>query len=308
MIHEEIPAALDGERIDRVTALLTGINRADATALVLDGVVEINGQAVTAKAHRLHEGDLITINWEPVMVDTRPTAEPDLDVNIVFVDDEVIVVDKAPGVVVHPGHGQPDHTLVNALLARFPELSDVGDAHRPGIVHRLDKETSGLLMVARSPAVYDDLVAQLAARTVQRRYTALVWGHVENPAGRIEAPIGRSPRDPTLMAVTERGKPAVTDYVVLDTFDEPAPVTLVQCKLHTGRTHQIRVHLRAIGHPVLGDDRYGGRKASVPVPRLFLHAATLGFTHPRTGEPMSFDSPLPADLATVLAGLSTRAD
>jgi 23S rRNA pseudouridine1911/1915/1917 synthase len=110
------------------------------------------------------------------------------------------------------------------------------------------------------------------------------------------------------MAVTERGKPAVTDYVVLDTFDEPAPVTLVQCKLHTGRTHQIRVHLRAIGHPVLGDDRYGGRKASVPVPRLFLHAATLGFTHPRTGEPMSFDSPLPADLATVLAGLSTRAD
>jgi len=204
--------------------------------------------------------------------------------------------------VVHPGAGHPDGTLVNGLLARYPELAGVGDAARPGIVHRLDRDTSGLLAVARTPRAYDDLVHQLAARTVERRYVALVWGRLASPRGVIDAPIGRSESRRTRMAVRETGKPARTEYDVRTVYERPL-VSLLDLKLETGRTHQIRVHLNAIGHPVVGDATYGGARDSLPLARPFLHAASLAFDHPVTGERLQFDDPLPAELQAVLAGL-----
>jgi 23S rRNA pseudouridine1911/1915/1917 synthase len=179
----------------------------------------------------------------------------------------------------------------------------VGDPLRPGIVHRLDRGTSGLLVVARTAVAYEGLVAQLAARTVQRRYRALVWGHPESPRGLIDAPIGRSPKHPTKMAVTAGGKEARTRYEVEERFARPGETTLVACRLETGRTHQIRVHLAAIGHPVVGDDRYGGVRQSLPTGRPFLHADRLAFDHPATGEALAFDASLPEDLTTVLGHL-----
>jgi len=307
-IHEIIPAALAGERLDRVVALITGASRADAAALVAAGDARVNGAPVTARAHRLAQDDDLAVDWDPVTTET--TLDPDATVAfaVVYADDDVIVIDKPAGLVVHPGAGNDEHTLVNGLLARFPEIEAVGQEGRPGIVHRLDKETSGLLMVARSPVAYDGLVAQLSARDVHRHYQALVWGHFDVPSGMIDAPIGRSTRQGTRMSVTEGGKPAITRYDVQQRYGEPVALSLVACRLETGRTHQIRVHLEAIGHPVVGDDRYHGTRESFVVPRLFLHAASLGFVHPVTGEELSFSSPLPDDLAGVLDRLTPVAD
>lgn len=302
--REQLPAALAGERLDRVVALVTGASRAEAAALVADGEVRLNGAVVTAKAHRVAEDDEVVVSWSPPV----PGAglEPDAGVafTVVYEDEHVLVVDKPPGLVVHPGAGNDGGTLVHGLLASDPGIATVGQPDRPGIVHRLDKETSGLLMVARSAEAYDDLVAQLAARLVDRRYLALAWGAFERSAGLIDAPVGRSSREPTRMAVTERGREALTHYEVRTAFHEPVEVTLLECKLETGRTHQIRVHLAAIGHPVVGDERYRGARASFPVPRLFLHAWRLAFDHPVTGEPLAFTSELPADLAAVLDRLA----
>jgi 23S rRNA pseudouridine1911/1915/1917 synthase len=233
----------------------------------------------------------------------RPEADPGVAVEVVYADDDVVVVNKPPGLVVHPGSGNATGTLVHGLLASYPDLATVGDPSRPGIVHRIDKATSGLLMLARSDKAYEELVAQLSARTVARRYLALAWGSFDVASGTIDAPIGRSERDPTRMTVSERGRPAITHYRVDGRFDDPVEATLVTCRLETGRTHQIRVHLHAIGHPVVGDDRYQGARSSFPVPRMFLHAAELGFTHPVSGERLTFEAPLPDDLVEVLARL-----
>jgi 23S rRNA pseudouridine1911/1915/1917 synthase len=237
-----------------------------------------------------------------------PQPDPSVDVRVVYVDDDVIVIDKQAGLVVHPGAGHPDGTLVNGLLARFPEISDVGQQGRPGIVHRLDVGTSGLLVVARSPLAYDVLVAALAARDVGRRYRTLVWGHPANPIGVIDAPIGRDHRDPMKMAVVVDGKPARTQYRVLRGFREPADVSELECRLETGRTHQIRVHLAAIGHPVVGDGAYGGARSGVTPPRPVLHAAELSFEHPATHETMSFSSTVPDDLRAVFDSLSLEVE
>ena len=218
------------------------------------------------------------------------------------VDDDVIVVAKPAGLVVHPGAGHAGGTLVNGLLARFPELEQVGDRSRPGIVHRLDRDTSGLMVVARSPLAYDALVDALGRREVDRRYTALVWGRPDAPRGAIDAPIGRSTTRRTRMAVREGGREARTSYEVMREFDDPM-VTLLECRLETGRTHQIRVHLAAIGHPVVGDAAYRGARSTLALARPFLHAATLAFDHPRLGEPVRFDEPLPDELTAVLAAL-----
>jgi 23S rRNA pseudouridine1911/1915/1917 synthase len=227
-----------------------------------------------------------------------------VEVPIVHVDDAVLVVDKPAGLVVHPGAGHRDGTLVAGVLARFPDVAAVGDPARPGLVHRLDRGTSGLLVVARTPAAHADLVAQLAARTVERRYTAVVLGVPEPRSGVVDAPIGRSSRDPTRMAVSATGRPARTHYRVEADFTEPVAAARVGCRLETGRTHQVRVHLAAIGHPVVGDGSYGGDRPTLPAPRPCLHAARLGFRHPATGEAVAFDSPLPADVEAVLGGLS----
>ncbi len=302
-VHEEIPAALAGERLDRVVSLITGLSRNEALVLVAAGAVSVNGSLLTVKSHRLHEGDEIIVAWEAKAAVPALAGEPDIELVIVHEDDDVIVLDKPPGLVVHPGAGNAAGTLVQGLLARYPEIAAVGDPARPGIVHRLDKDTSGLMMAARTPRAFDALVAQLSAREVDRRYQALVWGGFEVNAGMIEAPIGRSAREPTRMVVSERGREAVTRYVVRHAFTEPVEVTLVECKLETGRTHQIRVHMRAIGHPVVGDNRYAGARQSLPAPRMFLHAAELGFVHPVSGEHLSFTAALPPDLQAVLDSL-----
>ena len=306
-LREVVPAALDGQRVDRVVAMLTGVTRSGATELVAAGAVVVDGSAATRGAERLAAGQAIEIALPTETGPEPPEPQSDVVVPVVFEDEHVVVVDKPAELVVHPGAGNDHGTLVNGLLARYPELAAVGratDPIRPGIVHRLDKGTSGLLVVARTLQAHESLVAQLAARTVERRYRTLVWGHPESSRGVIDAPIGRSTRQPTKMAVTAGGKEARTTYEVQEQFDDPAPVALLSCRLETGRTHQIRVHLSAIGHPVVGDDRYHGWRESLPCPRPFLHAEQLAFEHPGTGMPVSFDSGLPDDLLAVLGRLS----
>lgn len=299
-MRERLPPALDGERVDRVVSLLTGMSRAEASRLVEAGGVRVNGEAARSGSPRLAEGDEVDLEVPPT-VDAAPlVADPAVSFEVVHEDAHVVVVNKPPGVVVHPGAGNAEGTLVHGLLARYPELVGVGEPARPGIVHRLDRETSGLLVVARTETAHASLTAQLAAHTVARRYQALVWGAFEAPTGQVDAPIGRSRRHPTRMAVSADGREARTDYRVEATFVEPVEVSLLSCRLHTGRTHQIRVHLASIGRPVVGDETYGGVRSSLPVPRLWLHAAALGFDHPETGEHLELTAPLPADLAAVL--------
>jgi 23S rRNA pseudouridine1911/1915/1917 synthase len=302
-VKEVVPRALDGERLDRVVALVTGRSRTEAAALVDGGAVAVGDTVVTTRSHRVSEGDPVEIDLPEVTGDTRPAPDPAVAVAVVHEDADLVVVDKPAGLVVHPGAGREGGTLVNGLLARYPEIAGVGQPDRPGIVHRLDKGTSGLLLVARSPRAYDALVAMLSARAVDRHYRALVWGIPESPTGLVDAPVGRSSRDRTRMAVTVAGRDARTRYEVVRSYHEPVEVTELACKLETGRTHQIRVHLRSIGHPVVGDARYGGDRQSLPVARPFLHAGRLGLDHPVTGEPLTFTSPLPGDLAAVLARL-----
>ena len=217
-----------------------------------------------------------------------------------YEDAHVVVVDKPADLVVHPGAGHQDRTLVNGLLSRYPELASVGQSHRPGIVHRLDRTTSGLLVVARTSEAYGQLVVQMSSHVPERIYQALVWGHLDADRGTIDAPIGRSPRHPTRMAVIDRGRPARTHYEVIERFSRPRETSLLQCRLETGRTHQIRVHLRAIGHPVVGDRAYDGHRPGIELERPFLHACTLRFHHPVTNERVELESPLATDLVGTL--------
>jgi 23S rRNA pseudouridine1911/1915/1917 synthase len=267
----------------------------------------VDGTVATSKSLPL-EGATLSVDL-PEPADLLPAADAGVAFDVVYADDQVLVVDKPFGLVVHPGAGRSTGTLVSGLLARYPDLgrpSQAWDPERPGIVHRLDRGTSGLLAVARTDPAYRSLVAQLAARTVGRRYLALVVGHVTDDRGVVEAPIGRSARTPTRMAVSAQGREARTAYQVVERRETPLASTLLSLTLETGRTHQIRVHLAAIGHPVVGDDRYGGPGRVggrlLEPGRLFLHAAELAFDHPSSGERLSFRSPLPADLAVHLGG------
>jgi 23S rRNA pseudouridine1911/1915/1917 synthase len=300
---EVVPPALAGQRLDRVVALVGDVSRAEAAALLADGRVAVDGSVARKPSLRLAEGAEVAVEVDDGPPTPVVVPEPDVVVPVVLEDPAFLVIDKPAGLVVHPGAGHPGGTLVAGLLARYPELAGVGEADRPGLVHRLDRDTSGLLVVARTPGAHAELVGQLQARTVERRYLALVDGHPESPQGVVDAPIGRSPRRPTLMEVRADGREARTRYEVAEAFTAPAPVALVTCRLETGRTHQIRVHLKAIGHPVVGDDRYLGATRAVACPRTFLHAERLAFRHPVTGEPVAATSPLPADLAGVLAAL-----
>jgi 23S rRNA pseudouridine1911/1915/1917 synthase len=291
-----------GERLDRFVSLLTGRSRAEAAALVAAGAVQVGGTVVTAGKHRLGEGDVVDVEPGP---EPGPVVAPDpaVPVPVVHEDADVLVIDKPAGLVVHPGAGHVTGTLVHGLVARYPEIAEVGEPDRPGIVHRLDRDTSGLLVVARTEVARRRLVADLAARRVERIYLALVHGTPEADAGLVDAPVGRSSRQPTKMAVSQQGREARTRYEVVERWPDPG-CALLRCTLETGRTHQIRVHLAAIGHPVVGDDTYDrGRKRPVQVPRLFLHATRLAFDHPVTREPMAFESPLPPDLRGVLDSL-----
>ena len=299
-----IPASLDGERVDRAVALLTGWQRSQVQALLERHDVLVDGQPV-AKSHRLRTGSVVELLSEPA-VEVAPQPDPAVPVTVRYVDDDVVVVAKPAGLVVHPGAGHIGGTLVNGLLAQFPDLVGVGDPYRPGIVHRLDRDTSGPLVAARSPRAYDALVAELSEHAVERSYIALVWGHLASPRGVIDAPIGRSAARRTRMAVRDAGKPARTEYAVREEFDRPV-CTLLDCQLETGRTHQIRVHLAAIGHPVVGDGTYGGARDSLVLDRPFLHAASLAFDHPVTREHLQFEEPLPPELQAVLDRLRSVA-
>jgi 23S rRNA pseudouridine1911/1915/1917 synthase len=233
-----------------------------------------------------------------------PAPDPSVGFAVVHADEAVVVVDKPAALVVHPGAGNRDGTLVNGLLARYPEIAAVGDPQRPGIVHRLDAGSSGLLVVARTQAAADALVAQFATRRASRRYVALVWGHPAAVHGIVDAPIGRDRRDPLRMAVVADGKPARTEYWVVERYARPAELARLDCRLETGRTHQIRVHLASIGHPLVGDVVYGQRRPVLGLERPFLHAAELAFEHPLTGAWVRFESALPADLAGLLDTLT----
>jgi 23S rRNA pseudouridine1911/1915/1917 synthase len=296
-----VPDALAGERLDRAVALLTGWTRSEVQALVESGAVLVDGARVP-KSRRLATDDVIEVLAEPEPIG-RPEPDPAVDVVVRHEDADVVVVAKPAGIVVHPGAGHPDGTLVNGLLARYPELAAVGDPARPGIVHRLDRDTSGLLVVARTPVAYDALVTMLAAHDVERRYVALVWGAPDASRGVIDAPIGRSVRRPTRMAVREGGRTARTGYEVVREYREP-DVALLECRLETGRTHQIRVHLQAIGHPVVGDVAYGGRRPALELDRPFLHAGGLSSAHPVTGARVQVEEELPPELRQVLSTLT----
>jgi 23S rRNA pseudouridine1911/1915/1917 synthase len=312
-----VPAALDGERVDRAVALLTGHTRAVVADLVAAGGVRVAGRPVRQRSRKVHAGETVSADIVAVadLASQEVGAEEGVVFEVVHVDDQVIVVNKPAGLVVHPGNGNRGGTLVSGLLARFPDLAQLADEpgtlHRPGIVHRLDKGTSGLLVVARTVPARESLVAQLAAHDVERRYTTMVVGTVEADEGLIDAPLGRSERDPTAMAVRIGGRGARTRYQVHARFSEPVVATLLTCRLETGRTHQIRVHLAAIGHPVVNDDRYDGTPPRAVRPdrllaagRPWLHASTLAFDHPSTGLRVSFDAALPDDLRNSLASFA----
>jgi 23S rRNA pseudouridine1911/1915/1917 synthase len=305
-VSAEVPALMAGVRVDRGVSMVAGISRAAAAALIDDGRVLVDGAPVAAGRVVLKEGATLTVHL-PESGPPGPPAEPGVRFAVVHEDPLVAVVDKPAGLVVHPGAGHSEGTLVGGLLARFPDLTNLVAAgvcppDRPGIVHRLDKGTSGLLAVARTEESYRSLVAQLATRSMERRYLALVVGEVPDERGEIEAPIGRSARTPTKMAVTAAGRPARTAYRVVERLGlgTPARTTLVELALQSGRTHQIRVHMAAIGHPVVGDARYGAPDRRLGSGRFFLHAFRLSFDHPGSGARLTFSSPLPEDLETYL--------
>ncbi len=315
-----------GDRLDRVLSeALAPLSRRQVQSLIAAGRVTIDGNTIIGKAdHRVRAGEIYAVAMPPPpAIDLLPQAIP---LAIVHADDDILVIDKPAGLVVHPGAGTKDGTLVNALLALDPtRLSTIGAPVRPGIVHRLDKDTSGLIVVARNDPAHRSLAAQFAHHSIERIYHAVVWGCPTPGSGVIEGNIGRSPFDRKRMALVSRGgKPARTDYRVLGIYGSTAatpgvaasPIAaLVECRPQTGRTHQIRVHLAAIGHPLAGDLAYGGRRLRgagpatggrlAGFPRHALHAHVLGFDHPRTGERLVFRSPIPDDIAELLRNLTT---
>lgn len=304
-----IPGTLDESRVDRVLSMLTGLSRAEATGLLRGGAVTVNDKVITKGSYHVEEGQRL-VALLPPPDDGTVTPDSAVPVDVVLDDEHFAIISKRSGQVVHPGAGQRDGTLVAGLLARYPEiqaLSDAGlcDPYRPGIVHRLDKGTSGVLVVAKTVLGLENLRAQLAERDMERTYLGLVEGHVEEERGVVDAPIGRSTRTPTLMAVRSDGREARTGYDVLVRIDKPQPVTLLKLSLDTGRTHQIRVHMATIGHPVVNDPRYGHRRdRRLEEERFFLHSRTLGFAHPVTGEWVEAGSPLPGDLLALVPGFA----
>ncbi|MEX2145545.1 MAG: RluA family pseudouridine synthase [Candidatus Rokuibacteriota bacterium] len=297
---------MDGLRLDRwLVTRLPGLSRVRLQTLIDAGHVRVDG-AVRKAAHRLGGGEQIDVEVPPPPAqELAPEAAP---LAVVHEDEHVLVVDKPAGMVVHPGAGHATGTLAAAALSHAPSMASVGGARRPGIVHRLDRDTSGLLVLAKSQLAYDALTAQLAERTVSRRYLAVVHGRVGPGEGVIDKPIGRHPYHRTRMAVAAKGKGkrAVTHYRVLERFSH---FTYVDVRLDTGRTHQIRVHLASLGHPVAGDDVYGDRKATVPVALdgYALHAVALVFVHPATQKRLEFGSDIPPRIERLLSHLRNTA-
>ncbi len=305
-----------GSRLDVWLSDSLELSRTRVAFLTQDGRIRLNG-TIPRKSEIVSEGDSIEVEL-PV---PRPaTAEPEpLPLEIVYEDDHLLIVDKPPGMVVHPAPGHPSGTMVNALLFHAKGLSSLGGALRPGIVHRLDQDTSGLLVVAKDDSTHRALSESLTQRTVRRLYVAAAWGHLPKSHIRVDEPIGRDPRDRKKMGVVEGGRRAVTRARVQERW--PA-AELLDVALETGRTHQIRVHLAHLGHPVVGDDTYGAgwergmggpdrgwaKELARRTPRQFLHATKLGFAHPMSGKAMKFRSPLPPDLEAVAFWARTESE
>jgi 23S rRNA pseudouridine1911/1915/1917 synthase len=285
-------------RLDQFLAReLPRFSRSRLQQLIRKEFVTLNGASARPR-DLVRTGDRIEVNEPPLeKIDNQPEAIP---LDVLYEDEDLIIINKPAGLVVHPGAGHREHTLVNALLHHFPKLSGIGGKERPGIVHRLDKETSGCLVVARTDEAHRGLSAQFAGRSVEKIYLALVAGKLRKSAGTIEEKIGRHPVHRQRMSIgSKRGRAAKTEYHVVRSSDE---ISLVECKLHSGRTHQIRVHLHHLGHPVLGDKVYGAKFAK-DFPRQMLHAWKLGFQHPRTGEWKNFEAALPNDFEEAVKSL-----
>jgi len=284
-----------GVRLDTFLAGLVPLSRSRIRSLIVSGHVTLDGMVVKP-ATRVRAGQQV----EMVVPPAEPAAviPQALPLDILYEDEDLLVINKPPGLTVHPGAGRPSGTLVNALAARIPGLLALGGGLRPGVVHRLDKDTSGLLAVAKTERALRLLQQQVASRAMRRTYLALVHGVVPSQAGTIEAPIGRHPRHRTRMAVVPDGRPATTRYRIVERFRAH---TLIEVTLVTGRTHQIRVHFAHLGHPVVGDPVYGGRRPSPGIARQALHAWRLEFSHPVSGQVLRFEAPPPADFAAAVA-------
>jgi 23S rRNA pseudouridine1911/1915/1917 synthase len=299
-----LPEDQAGERLDKwIPSLNEEWTRARVQGWIQEGLVRVNGQARKGN-YRLKAGDKVEVDVPPVeLLDVKPEAIP-LDIR--YEDQDVIVINKPRGMVVHPGAGNTEGTLVNALLYHCKgELSGIGGVARPGIVHRIDKDTSGLLMVAKTDLAHQSLVAQLKEHSVERAYTAIVHGVIPHDNGTIDAPIGRDPSHRQRMAVVhQNSKHAVTHFSVRQRFKD---ATMVECRLETGRTHQIRVHMKYIGYPLIGDPIYGPKKNSYGMNGQALHARIIGFTHPRTNERIRLEAELPEDMQKLIARLGAKA-
>jgi len=290
-----VDAAHEDVRLDTfLTAHLRAHSRSHIKALIETGHITVDGGTAKPALH-LRRGQRVEVVVPPPPPAT--VAPEDISLPVVFEDEHLLVINKPPALTVHPGAGRPSGTLVNAVLARVPGLARVGSRQRPGIVHRLDKDTTGLLVVAKTSVAYASLSSQVARRTVNRTYLALVHGVLPHEERTITAPIGRHPRHRTRMAVVPRGREAITRYRVLERL---ARYTLVEAHLVTGRTHQIRVHFAHIGHPVAGDPVYAGRPDELGIGRQALHAHRLQFVHPASGKEMAFEAPPPADFAAAV--------
>ncbi len=292
----EFSADREGERLDVFLARMDGtLSRSRIQKLIIDGNVSVDGKKAKASLRLAVDATVAVEMPEPEATDIVPEKIP---LDILYEDEDVIVVNKARGMVVHPAAGVSCGTLVNALLAHCKDLSGINGALRPGIVHRLDKDTSGVMIAAKNDAAHRSLAEQIQQKTAKRVYWAILTGNIAEAEGVIHGAIGRNPKDRQKMAVVrENGKDATTKFRVLERF---GAYTLVECRLMTGRTHQIRVHMAYIGHPVLGDPKYGAKKCPFSIEGQALHSKTLMFTHPRTGERMEFEAPLPEDMQMIL--------
>jgi 23S rRNA pseudouridine1911/1915/1917 synthase len=290
----------DGQRLDVFLApRIPRHSRSRIQGLIREGKVRVDGQRHKA-SFRLQAGERIQIFYD--LEEAEELVPEDIPLKVLFRDEEILILDKPSGLVIHSGAGQKHHTLVHALLFHFPEISGVGPKDRPGIVHRLDKETSGVMVVALRSDAFRQLQTQFKARKVEKTYLGLARGRITQPEGRIDWPIGRHPKHGERISIrTEKPREAVTHYTVRKLYSD---ATYLEIKPVTGRMHQIRVHMAAAGHPLLGDTRYGRRASKPKCPRLFLHAHRLAFSHPRSGERLSFESPLPPDLQAYLDALS----
>lgn len=298
-----VPEEMQGIRLDKVLSdAFDGLSRSYIQKLFEQGCISVGGQICTEKKYRAAAGDPVCVQVpEPQRLNIEGE---DIPLHIVYEDSSVLVVDKPAGMVVHPAPGSPSGTLVNALVYRYgDQLSSINGVIRPGIVHRIDKDTSGLLMVARNDQAHEFLSRQLAEHSITRKYSAIVLDNIKEDSGTIEGPIGRDPRNRLRNAVVPEGRPAVTHYRVLERFGTH---TLIEAQLETGRTHQIRVHMSSHRHPLLGDALYGPSANSLGARRQMLHAGVLGFVHPESHAYLEFSSNLPEDFSEVLEKLRRR--